>query len=263
MKKQNILSITNMIIVGIALLITLTPIGYMVVKSFQLPSGSGWSLQAYRGIIEKAPLLQWLGNSLFITVVKTVFQILLAVIASYIFARIDFYGKNLLFILILSMMMMPPQVLMMPLYFTVDLFGWVDSFLGVIVPQLVSAYMIFMMRQAFLKVPHALVESAQIEGCTFFQILYHVYLPITKPSVVTAIIIGFSSNWNEYNWTLLVLKDKMKFTLPIASSFFSDGVNFQIPEMMAVSLVTILPLLILYAIFQKQIVENYANSGIK
>jgi ABC-type glycerol-3-phosphate transport system permease component len=269
--KRKMWSIIRILILTVVAVAVLIPVFFMMSTSMNPGTNivnpditlSNSSIKAYEDVFRSTPIVRWFFNSIYISTIKTVLQVLLAVLAAFAFTRFDFYGKKLLFYFILAMMLLPPQTLFLPLYFTTDLFGWVDTYTGAIIPQLASAFIIFMLRQAFMKIPQALVEASELDGCGPMRSLIHVYFPISKPSITAMIIIGFCTNWNDYNWTLLVLKDKLKYTMPVAISYFQDTLNIQIPQTMAVAVLTTFPLLIIYLFAQKQFIDGFAHSGIK
>lgn len=255
----------------LALAVTL-PILWMVVFSLGNPvAGRGWtafwpqslSLDGYIQVFQKSPYLVWMGNSLFIATVQTALQVVIGFLAAYAFVRFPFPGRSALFYFVLATMVIPAQALMIPTFVTINFFQMINTWAGVIVPFLASGYAIFMLRQFFLAVPAALVESARVDGCDEAGILWHIYLPVSLPSVAALAIILFVGHWNEYYWPLLVLTDELTMTLPIALvRFRNEGIIEWMPTLAAATMAT-LPVVGLYLVTQKSFVEGFAASAVK
>lgn len=225
------------------------------------------SLKAYEVVLTSAPIGTWFKNSLYIDVVKTSLEIVLAVFAAFAFARFEFTGKRMLFYFVLATMLLPPQAMMLPMYITINLFDWIDTFAGVIIPYAASGYCIFMLRQAFMKIPREMVEASEIDGCGPLKSLFLIYLPMSQSIVTALMVILFAGTWNEYYWTWLVLIDKSKYTMPVAVTFFQSDTGIdtgiQYAATLAVAALTTIPVLLLYIAAQKKFVEGFASSGIK
>jgi ABC-type glycerol-3-phosphate transport system permease component len=221
------------------------------------------SLEAYRTVFEAAPIWTWLKNSLLICTLRTALETTLAVLAAFAFARFEFKGKKVLFYFILATMLLPPQAMILPMYITIDLFGFVNTFAGVIIPFAASGYCIFLLRQAFLKIPRELVESSEIDGCGPVKSLFYIYLPMSTSIITALAVILFTNSWNEYYWTWLVLSERSKFTMPVAATFFQNDLNIQYAPTMAVAALATLPILLLYIVAQKKFMEGLASSGLK
>ncbi|MEB3103706.1 carbohydrate ABC transporter permease [Ferviditalea candida] len=226
-----------------------------------LPKSISWD--GYLQVFEQTPFFTWAYNSLFIAIVQTIGQVVIAFFAAYAFSRFKFPGRDLLFYFVLATMIIPVQAVMIPTFLTINMFGWINTFAGVIVPYLASGYAIFLMRQFFLSIPHELASAAAIDGCGELRILWHIYLPASMSAVAALSIILFVNHWNEFYWPLLVLTDEQKLTLPIALVHFqNEGVMEWVPTM-AVSTLSTIPVLILFLFTQKKFVEGFANSGLK
>ncbi|WP_258000263.1 carbohydrate ABC transporter permease [Bacillus sp. Marseille-P3661] len=252
--------------------IALLPIFWMISVSFK-PSNeiySNWwflpvpfSIEGYAQVFEHTPFLMWLTNSVLITSLQTLGQVVLAFFAAYVFSRFEFPGRDWLFYLVLATMIIPHQAMMVPTYITVNMFNWVNTLTGVIVPFLASGYAIFLLRQFFLGVPKSLAEAAEVDGCGPLRILWYIYLPASIPALTALSIILFVNNWNEFYWPLLILMDENKFTLPVALvQFQNEGVLETVPTMAVATLSTI-PVLALYFMCQKKFVEGFTNTGLK
>lgn len=270
-KKQINLFSKHMLLILITITMLL-PIFWMVNISFKtadtvfdtgISSLTGVSIDGYLQVFEQIPFFTWASNSLFLAVVMTIGQVIIAFLAAYAFSRYDFSGRNVLFYFVLATMIIPPQATMIPIFITISKFDWVNTFTGVIVPQLASGYAIFLMRQFFLGIPKELSEAASIDGCGELGILWHIYVPAAIPALAALSIILFVHHWNDYYLPLMILTDKAKLTLPIALSQFQNEGSMEWIPIMAVSTLSTIPVLILYFFTQKKFVEGMTSSGLK
>ncbi|MEW9670596.1 carbohydrate ABC transporter permease [Ammoniphilus sp. 3BR4] len=264
--------LTHSILAGVTLAM-LIPILWMISTSFKTVNevfeGGLWffpssiSLEGYAQVFEQTPFFTWTSNSLFVAVVQTAGQVVIAFFAAYAFAQFRFQGREVLFYFVLATMIIPEQAMMIPTFITINLFDWINTFSGVIVPHLASGYAIFLMRQFLLSVPRELADAAAVDGCGPLRTLWHVYVPAALPAVSALSIILFVNHWNEFYWPLMVLMDEQKLTLPIALvRFQNEGIMEWVPTM-AVATMSTIPVLILYFIAQKKFVEGFSNSGLK
>jgi putative chitobiose transport system permease protein len=171
--------------------------------------------------------------------------------AAYPLARVEFKGKNIIFYLILSTMMIPFQVIMIPIFIICMKLNLTNTYTGVILPTSVNAFGIFLMRQAYLSVPKELEESAFIDGCSLFQIWYYILIPLTKPALVTLAVFSFVSSWSDFLWPLIILKDIEKYTLPLGISYLMGAFSSNWRLIAAGSIITIIPIIILFIVLQK------------
>jgi ABC-type glycerol-3-phosphate transport system permease component len=221
------------------------------------------TLKGYAEVFKSTPYLLMAGNSLFLALFRTVAQLAIAFLAAYALSRFKFPGQRLIFYIVLASMIIPSAAIMVPLFIIINQFGWVNHYLGIIVPFLASGYAIFFLRQFFLTVPVGLVEAATIDGCNEFTILSRIYLPVTLPSIFALGVILFVGHWNEYQWPLLVLNDLRKLTLPLAIvRFRNEGLIEWMPTAACCVMATA-PVMILYSFAQRSFVETFANTAIK
>lgn len=221
------------------------------------------SLEGYKTVIRQTPFMTWFKNSLIVALTLTIGQMVVGVFAAYAFARYEFKGRDILFFFVLCTMMVPPQAIMLPTFMVVNELGWVNKFIGVIVPRIAQGYAIFMLRQFFLQVPRSLEESAAIDGCNSLQTLYHVYLRNNIPAIVAVGLLQLVRNWNEYYWALVVLMDDLKLTLPVGIVTFRDETLVKWVPTMAAATLAVLPVLVLYFIGQKYFIKSQIRSGMK
>ena len=207
--------------------------------------------------------LRTIFNSLLVATVYTVFSTVLSALAGYGLAKFKFRGKGLILGSILITMMIPVQVLLIPLFKMMANFGWIDSYQAVILPFIVSGFGIFLMRQAFLKFPNELIESARIDGAKELRTFYQIVLPVTKPQLVVLIVYTFITQWSAFIWPLLMLNSPDKYTIPLALNNMVGLSRIDYSGLMLGSLLATAPILILFAIFQKQFIAGLLGGAIK
>jgi multiple sugar transport system permease protein len=186
-----------------------------------------------------------------------------ALLAAYALARMDFRGKNLMFGAIISTLFIPPVILFTPNYLIIDYFGWVDTLLAVIVPLAASALGVFLLRQFFLSLPRELEEAAILDGANRFQIFARIILPLSKAPLATLAVLSFLQNWNDFLWPVYVLFNPQNLTLPPGLSILQGAYDTDYAVIMAGGVVASIPVLILYLIAQRYIIEGVSRSGLK
>ena len=219
-------------------------------------------LDNYREVF-KLPFYRYFLNTFFVAITTTSIALFFASMSAYAFAFFDFPFKNTIFMMMLGTMMLPQQALLIPNYIVLSKIGWVNTYLALIVPWLASAYSVFFLRQFFLQLPKDLFEAAKIDGCSRFQFYYKVVLPLSKPPMVTLGIFSFLASWNSFVWPLIVTNDTNLRVIQVGLSYFSSEAGTNWGPLMAASTVTILPLVIMYFVAQKQFVESQAMTGMK
>jgi multiple sugar transport system permease protein len=207
--------------------------------------------------------VQYYLNSLKVAVISTIGAVLLSSLAAYGFARIEFKGRNTMFLVYLSMMMVPPQVLFVPKFIMFDWAGIFNTHWALILPGMFTIFGVFMMRQFFLSVPHEISEAAFIDGAGHFRIFSRIILPMAKPSLATLAIIDFSWHWNDYENALVFLIDHDLFTVPLGLQNFILENNVDYNGMMAAATAGIIPMILVFLIGQKYIIEGVASSAVK
>jgi multiple sugar transport system permease protein len=210
------------------------------------------------------PVTNWFVNSLLIAALFTAFILVIDSLAGYAYARLDFPGKNLLFGLMLATLVMPGIMFLIPNYLTVARLGWIGTIQGVIAPGLSGVFGVFFMRQFFQGLPRELEEAAYIDGASVARTFFSVILPLSKGPIITLGIITFLTSWNDFLWPLLILGgDRQDLTLPVGLATLQGQYTFDYGKLMAGALVLTLPVLILYAIFQRYIIRSISMTGIK
>jgi multiple sugar transport system permease protein len=256
-------------------LFTLVPFLWMLSTSFKsateivkLPPTflpEKFTLQSYQTIFNdpRVPLARFYLNSIIVSV-SVVFMVLFtSSLAGYVFAKYQFWGKNVLFTLLLASLMIPFQVMMIPLYLILVRLNLIDSLAGLIVPGAVSAFGIFLMRQFIESIPSELIDAARIDGAAEFGIYTRIILPQMGPALATLGIFVFLGTWNDYLWPLIVITTTEKRTLPIMLTWYNSQHGSRYDLTMAASVMVILPILIVYFIFQRWVVRGIALTGFK
>ncbi|MGM0839972.1 MAG: carbohydrate ABC transporter permease [Bacillota bacterium] len=221
-----------------------------------------FTLDNYKQIfIEQELFPRWLFNSLFIAVIGTALNIIFNSMSGYALARLSFPGKKALFIMILAVLMIPAQVTMIPNYLILKEIGWLNSYQGMIVPAMINATFIFMMRQFFVNFPKELEEAAQIDGLSRFGIFFKVVLPLAKPALAAQAIFVFMGFWNNFMTPLIVMTDTEMYTLPLGLNTFKGQYVSYWNYIMAASMVFTLPVLLLYAFFNRYFIKGISFTG--
>src|SRR5436190_7821103 len=214
------------------------------------------------------PLPVLFANSAILALAVTISNLVLGSIAGYAFARLRFPGREILFLVVLATLMIPDQLRLVPVYLILNGFGLTrgpGQYLAVVLTMVIMGTNIFLMRQYFLSIPREIEEAARIDGASFFTTFSRVMLPLATPALAAVAILQFQGTWNAFFWPLIFLRDQSYFTVPIALTFFrgQGGFTTNYPPLMAVVVLSTVPVLILYIFFQRYFVEGIAASGIK
>ncbi|MCE3198213.1 carbohydrate ABC transporter permease [Paenibacillus sonchi] len=255
-------------------IVMIVPFLWMISTSFKTPAEVfqypiqwipvhfNWSHHVKVWTGENSFMLYYL-NSLKVSVLSTIGAVTLSSLAAYGFARIQFRGRDTMFMVYLSMMMVPPQVLFVPKFIMFDWAGIYNTHWALILPGFFTIFGVFMMRQFFLSVPYEISEAAFIDGAGHFRIFSRIILPMAKPSIATLAIIDFSWHWNDYENALVFLIDHDLFTVPLGLQNFILENNVDYNGMMAAATAGIIPMIIVFLIGQKYIIEGVASSAVK
>lgn len=220
-----------------------------------------WHLENYLTAWTSQPFWTYLKNSVLVTVLTTAGTILSSSMVAYGFARFNFKGKNVLFIILLATMMIPWDVTMIPQYMEFNMFGWINTLLPLIVPTWFgSAYYVFLMRQFLLGIPKDYEEAARLDGANTFQIYWKIFMPILKPSLIMVGVLNMLTVWNDYLGPLIFLQDRSKYTLALGLASYKGVHSTQIIPMLCITVIMIIPPIIVFIISQKYIVEGRGGS---
>ncbi|MEW5814321.1 MAG: carbohydrate ABC transporter permease [Spirochaetota bacterium] len=222
-----------------------------------------WKLDNFAKVFKMVPFARYYFNSFFVTGLITLGQIFVSMLAGYALARLDFPFKNSIFVVILSTMLLPFQVTLIPTFLIINKLEWIDTYQGLIVPFLFAGFSIFFLRQFFLTIPLDLYEAAKIDGCGYFGILFKVILPNARPALGTISLFTYLEFWRSYLWPLIVTNSTRMRTLPIGLNYLMSEGGGEYQLMMAASLLTIVPVLIVYAFAEKQFIKSVVMTGIK
>jgi multiple sugar transport system permease protein len=255
-------------------IITIIPFLWALSSSFktleEIVSGAinlipkNFTLENYKMIfIEQELFPRWLFNSIFIGVSVTGLNVIFNSMAGYALARLSFPGKNALFIMILAVLMIPSQVTLIPNYLILKELGWLNSYQGMIIPAMVNATFIFMMRQFFINFPKELEEAAELDGLGKFGTFFRIVLPMATPALAAQAIFVFMGSWNDFMKPLIILSSPELYTLPLGLNSFKGQYISYWNYIMAASMVFTLPVLILYAFFNKYFMKGVSFTGDK
>ncbi|MCM2606725.1 carbohydrate ABC transporter permease [Rossellomorea marisflavi] len=221
-----------------------------------------FTLDNYRQIfIEQELFPRWMFNSIFIAVIGTALNLLFNSMAGYALARLRFPGKKALFITILAVLMIPAQVTMIPNYLILKELGWLNSYQGMIVPSMINATFIFMMRQFFINFPKELEEAAEMDGLSKLGTFFKIVLPLARPALAAQAIFVFMGSWNDFMRPLIVMTDIEMFTLPLGLNTFKGQYVSYWNYIMAASMVFTLPVLLIYAFFNRYFIKGISFTG--
>ena len=221
------------------------------------------TLDAYTEVFSRFPFLRTIGNSLFISVAFTLITLVFASMAAFAFAKLRFRGSGVILSIYIATMMIPTQVTMIPLFVVMNRLGLIDSYASVILPSMFKPFAVFLLVQQMKTIPNDYLDAARIDGAGLFHIYFRVALPLCIPTLATLAVTTFMESWNDYLWPLLMLTDRNKMTLPIALSTLNGQYNTEYNVLMAGSLISMIPIIIIYIAAQKQFKAGLMAGGIK
>ncbi|QEO14358.1 carbohydrate ABC transporter permease [Agromyces intestinalis] len=222
-----------------------------------------WVFTNFAEVFDSMPFGQMFLNSVLLTVGRTVGQVVLCTMAGYAFARIPFRGRNVVFVLFLSVLMVPSQLYLLPQYEIIQTLGWLNTLQALIVPGIFSAFGTFLMRQFFMSMPVELEEAARIDGANPWQTFWRVMLPLAKPGIVALTVFTVLWSWNDLLWPLVVTTDPAKMPLSVGLSQLVGLHGTDYPVLMAGALLATLPMLVTFMFLQRQFIQGIAFSGTK
>jgi ABC-type glycerol-3-phosphate transport system permease component len=259
------------IVLAIAACVTLTPLLWLVAASVKGPEDL-WSytffaprvsLENFTDLFNTIPFGRYMLNSFFITCTSVVVQLFFSSLAGFALAKYEFKGKSIVMVVMLATLMIPGQVVMAPLYEQIYRMGLVDTYAGLIIPGAVSVFGIFLFRQAFGQVPDDLLQAARIDGCSEFRIYWDVVMPVTRPMIGAFCLISFMGTWNSFLWPQIILHGSSRFTLPIGLNQLVGLQQQQYGALMAGTLLSILPVVVLFLLLQKEFVAGLTAGAVK
>ena len=249
------------------------PFLWMVTSSFKdktqififppqwIPQPFVW--QNYVNAWNAIPLGRFYLNSFFVAATVTIGQAIVCSMAAYVFARLQFPGRDVIFLLFLGTMMLPRQITLIPRFIIMKNLDWIDTYQALIIPFLAWPLGTFLLRQSFLDIPTDLEDAARMDGCSRFRILFQIILPLSKPALATVAVFSFMNHWNTFLWPLIVIQTREKLTLQVGLSMLRSELGTEWPTLMAASVLSALPTIIVYFFAQRQFVAGITLTGLK
>jgi multiple sugar transport system permease protein len=224
-----------------------------------LPEQIRWN--NYPMVLDLLPFGRYLLNTTFVTASVTILEVVTSSLAAYAFARLRFPGRDKLFLLYLGTLMIPGQVTLIPNFLLMRWFDWIDTYWALIVPAAFSAFGTFLLRQFFLSIPRELEEAARVDGASAFRVYWQIIIPLSGPALATLAVFSFMAQWNAFIWPMIVTHSESKRTLTVGLRFFQDELVTQYNYLMAGTVMSIIPVLILFLALQRYFVRGIAMTG--
>lgn len=272
MQSRLVALVSYALLAGISFLVLL-PLIWMVSTSLKIPaetfvspiewipSDPQWS--NYPEAYGRANFNRYFLNSVIVTVVATSLHVAFASLAGYGLAKYRFVGGRWLLIAILVTLMLPLEVIMIPLFLTVKDFGWLNSYQGIIAPHIGDAFGVLLMRQYFLSLPNSLIEAARIDGAGHLRTFFSIAVPLSRPALATLVIFMARETWDEFLWPFLVVSSDDMRTVPIGIQTFARAELSNFPHIMAISTVATIPLIMMFIVFQRQFIKGIQITGLR
>lgn len=268
------LRVVQYLLMAIVGVLAIAPVYWLLTSSLKNPGDiytfppdwfpTTWRWENFREAWESAPFDRYYVNSIVVTVVGTAAQICIAALSAYAFSFLRFPFKGPLFLLMLGAMMVPGNVVLMPNYLTIAALGWVNTYQGLIVPSIGSVFAMFLLRQHMLTLPGEIIEAAKVDGASHFRILWQVVLPMSKPMVVTVVIISLVERWNDFIWPLVSTSVDSMRTLPIGLLQLQNSEGYtNWGAVMAATTFVVVPVLIVFFIAQRHIIAGLTQGATK
>jgi ABC-type glycerol-3-phosphate transport system permease component len=256
-----------------AVVVTIIPLVWMISTSLKSPEHvftfpiewlpDGLHFENYVEALSARPFGLYLLNSILASVVSVIITVTLSSAAGYSFAHFDYPGRNVLFVIVLSTLMIPFEVIAVPLYLQIYQWGWVDTYAGLILPTSLSAIGIFIMRQFMMGIPKDFIDSARIDGASELQILTQIMWPLSVPALSAVAIFTFVSTWNSYLWPLLIINTDALRTLPLGMALYENQLTVTYNRIMAVAVYGALPLIFMFIVLQRNFIKGIALTGLR
>lgn len=262
------------VVLTLGFIAVITPFVWMILGSFKsqgelLRSPPTWwpespTLDNYRELFDKASFARYFLNSVLVAIAVTVGNLIFCSMVGYALAKLTFRGKKLVFTLVMGTLLIPGMVTFVPLFVLVANLGLVDSYPGLILPFLVTPFGVFLMRQFIVGLPDELLDAGRVDGASELRIFRQIILPLCGPGIATLGILTFLGSWNNFLWPLVVAQTQEHYTLPVALALFSTGQNVtNYGLLLAGATVVVVPIVIVFLIFQRRFIEGIATTGIK
>ena len=269
--RINLMSMNTLVLLGV--LISAMPFIYMITASvrhqgelYSLPvtiMPREWTGHNYEKLFGDTNFVIWYGNTIFTAGIRTLLGVYFAALAGAAFAKYDFRFKRLCFFIVLATLTLPFHAILIPLFLLMRDFGWVDTYLAVIIPGIVGAFNIFLMRQYIEAVPDELMDAARIDGASELGIFHRIIIPLVRPALGVVAILTFVNTWNDFLWPLVVLHDDTKYLLSIGIATMDGPYDVEIGAIMAASFLSTLPILLVFVLMQRQIIAGLTQGAIR
>jgi len=230
-----------------------------------IPSDPRWenSAEAWSNPLTKSDFARYTINSVIVTTTVTLLNVLFTSLAGYGLAKYRFAGRSVLFLAIVVTLILPLEVIMVPLFLTMRDLGWINSYQGLIVPVIADAFGVFLMRQWFRSLPDSLIEAARIDGASHLRVFFTIAMPLSWPAIITVGVFAFRETWDDFTWPFLVIQSDAMRTIPLGIRTFQQAELSNFPHIMALTTLASIPLAVFYFLFQRYFVRGVAASGIK
>lgn len=222
-----------------------------------------WTLDNFRQVLFQTAFPRWFLNSLVVAAISTVSVLFFCSLVGYTLTRLRFPGRGIIFLIILSTLMVPTEMLVIPWYVMSTQYGWVNTYWGLAFPGLIPAFGVFLMRQFFQTLPRDLFDAGRVDGVSEFGLFWRIGLPLVRPGLAALGIFNFVGNWNAFLWPLIIAKSASMRTVPVGVALFSGEASTAWNLIMAASALAIVPVLLVFFIFQRQIIEGVVLTGVK
>ena len=266
-------NVAGSIVILIGSFVMIFPFVWMILSAFKTPGDvyayppkwlpSQWNLDNFKAVFDLIPFWTYYGNSIFTSVVQTFLQISISILAAYALTKLRFPGRNFVYKFLQSSMFVPTVVTIIPTFLIVSKMGLVNTYAGIILPQIMSAFTTMLIMSFFVSVPNELLEAARIDGCGYMGCLFKIMLPSSVSGITTAALFSFLGHWKAYQWPLIVTNSTKLRTLPIGLKYLVQESSSEYQVMMAAAVLTVVPVLIVYSIYEKQLVKSITLTGIK
>ncbi|WP_037869288.1 carbohydrate ABC transporter permease [Streptomyces sp. SPB074] len=261
---------------SVGLLIMAAPFLWMALSAFKTDKELGgsktvwipseWTLDQFRALLDKLDLPLYFMNSVIVAALVTVCNLVFCSMLGYALAKLDFFGRNKVFALVLAALMVPGNLMLLPMYVLMNKLGLLDSYAGLVLPFAAGAFGVFLMRQFMQSIPDELLEAARMDGASEWFIFWRIVMPLVKPALATLGILTFLGSWNNFVWPLIATNDPDKYTLPVALATFANDPNRAAGSngvLMAGSLLVVLPVLLVFLVLQRHFKPDLATAGLK
>ncbi|MDQ0278218.1 multiple sugar transport system permease protein [Arthrobacter silviterrae] len=261
------------VIVAVLAVTWLVPFAWATVTAFKseteaaaapitLVPKSGFTFDAFAKVLQQGNIPQWTWNSLFTSAAVTAVTLVISALAAYALSRIDFKGRKVLMTVIVASLIVPPPVLIIPLFYQMVSFHMIDTYWGIILPQVIAPAMVFVLKKFFDQIPRELEDAALVDGAGRIRIFLQVVLPLSRPILAAVAIFVFIGAWNNFLWPFIVTNDSAMLTLPVGLQTIKSAYGIQYAQNMASALLAALPLILVFLFFQRQIIKGISTTGL-